>query len=903
MKNPQLKNATLLAVCTIFVLTACEKKDSRIQPGYSAETAELPPLIKTALISDKPFFSLAQLMKQLNAGPIMLEERSDSALAKAQIHYQLQKKSSPLKKHILTRGLPYSNDIRLLQRTLAFAKNPLAFTKVGFFEEHDLSTRIEIQNQALASIISTFEKRSLDLARKLAPHVIKGIAENSSEDIERIKKLTGVREEKINALVSILQKHEWIFSDYSFSAEEQARLLVIGMIAGIIVDDLSKHKTVQDIIAVAKDIGEKAKILAEVCSLVQVLEMNKAQIRSDWEAMRQAISNAHSQIEDLQSAAGKNSAHTSEIARFIRDALTGRVRKVKEGSFLSEKQEIGKNLETFVASATSAANSLDNLLDAAETIASKVGITFGKDLQNAITTARTISSLVSVTNTVINAYAGGGVIAALGVFGSDGSGFSLLGGNPGQSSLASELHAVKQDLKEIKMLQRQMIELQMSTVKMIRDLALMSQAQHQEEMSLLREIKGHAMVAEEAARMNMHSKITSCEQMIEFGLHNSRNYKATPFHLASTSTQYIARSLLYKNLRTKDQLNQFIRSWSANNFKQCQQALADAFSFSTAQESVLKLLVNPSDVNSAISFFHSARYKPLVNFLHKLQSERSLNLLATGLHLPVQRFSEILSKSSYARTQRESFSHLYDLDTLISTDSLARYVHSLLILAPIVAFDRETWVDYSSNGHALDENYDLAWKRARHWLENAMVLIQSAIAQETLLSGEVLLTELLPFLDESIKTKEDCYQSKGSLTCVIKSNPVLRKNLLNYALYRHLKISPIDEQYKRSFEESDIPTMEALLGSAFIGQIVKIKDSAGKERLHLRWNDSENSFFTELPSVSEIYEEKIVYSENLARLLGLQESVADALVGMTPSFLTSIEKKGLIEIYRSNRGL
>ncbi|GEM_PF-1775851 len=903
MRTSKRKATTSTIICLIFLLTACGKQDSEPMTRNPANSAGLPSLIKTALVSDKPFLSFAKLMKQTTVVQNPQDEQADLSLERAQMLHQLQMKSSPLKRHFLTRGLPFSQDTRLIQRTLAFANNPLTFSKVGFFEEHDLSTRIEIQNQALASIISTFEKRSLDLARNLAPHIVREVAARSERDIEKIRQLTGVREEKVNALVAILKKHEWIFSDYDFSSEEKTQLLVTGLIAGVIVDELSKHKTVQQMIAVAKEIKDKAKVLSEVCSLIQVIEMNKAQIKSDWHSMKQAITNTHAQITNLRRVSQENEAQNSEITRFIRDALTGRIRKTKEGSFLSEKQEIGKNLETFLASATSAATRLDNLLDAAETIASKVGITLGKDLQNAIATARTVSSLVNVTNTIVNAYAGGGVIAALGVFGSGGSGLALLGGNPGQSSLASELQAVKQDLKEIKMLQKQMIELQLSTVKMIRDLALMSQAQHQEEMTLLREIKGHAMVAEEAARMKMHSKILSCEQMIEFGLQAARSYKTTPFQLNSKSVQHVATSLLYENFQSKAQLNQFVRSWSADSFTQCQQAFVEAFSFSSALESVLKLMVNPQDNQSAISFFHSSRYSPLLGFINDLQSKRSLNILATGLHLPVQRFAEVHTKISYARTQRQNFSHLYDLKTLVSSDSLRRYVHSLLLLAPIVAFDKEAWIDYSANGQGLEEDYDLAWKRARHWLENALALIQSAIAQEALLSGEVLLTELLPYFTDALKLKDDCHQKESSLACVIKSNPILRKNLINYALYRQLKISSMDDEYRRLLEQANASSMEALLGSTFTGQIVKRRNLEGKETLHLRWENVQSSYFTELPAISELYEEKIVYSENMARLLELQESVANALVGMTPALLNSDEKQGLIEIYQSSSGL
>lgn len=891
------KRIILFSACATSLLTACGQ-NSRQEKIIHAPEESLPPLIKTALISDKPFFSLALLLKP-EADKNRQPRSKDSAFVRAEMLRQLHGKSSPLKKFLITRGLPFGNDTRLLQQTLAFEKNPSTFSKVGFFEDHDLSIRIEIQNETLNSIVSTFEKRSKELGRRLAPQIIKEIAEKSPEDLEQIKRLIGIKEEKVNALVNILKKHEWIFSGYNFSSEEKTQILVLGLVAGVIVDDLSNNKTVQQIIAVAKDINQKVHLLAELCSLVHVMEINKQQIKADWQAMKSTLTQVHSQIDDLRSKAD-GAAKQSEVSRFIKDALTGRVQKVGDGSFLSERHEISKNIENFVSSAASAANSLDNLLNAAEAITAKVGITLGKDLQNAIATARTISSVVRVTNTIMNAYAGGGVIAALGVFGSGGTGLALLGANPGQSAIAADLRTVKQELKEIKMLQKQMIELQMDTVKMIRDLAIMSQAQHQNEMMLLQEIKGHAMVAEEAARMQAHSKVTSCEQMIEFGLQISRNYKALPFKPTSASTHLLAKNLLFKNLKSKEQLSQFIRSWSSNNFKQCQQAFVDAFSFSSAQESVLKLIINPADANSAIAQFHRNKYSPLVNFLFDQKNKNSLNFFATGLHLPIQRISEIQIKHSYSRVQPESFDHLYDLSTLISVDSLERYIGSLILLAPIVSFDKSTWMAFVSNEQPLDEHYELAWKRARHWFENALTLVQSAIAQETLLSGEVLVSELLPYLQTALKTREDCFQVTNSLSCVIKTNPVLRKNLMNYALHRLRKITRIEDDYKNAFEKLNVEKMEAVLGREFSGQIVKIKSRTENEVLAVRWGDSHSQNFTELPSIAEVYEERVIYSENMGRLLILQETVANAILEMTPTLLNNKEKSGLMNLYLSS---
>lgn len=894
MKTLSLKLISY-GLSALLFLTACERGNSRNRNFQKTEDSGLSNILRTALISEKPFLGLAQLLRPAE-GTNILNLDDKSALGRAKMLHRLQQKNSHLKKIFLLRGLPYGNDTRLLQQTLAFDKYPQTFEKTSFFEEHDLSLRIQIQNQALTSIVSAFEKRSLDLARQLTPHILKELGLKSAQDVESIKKLTGIRSDKVELVVAILKKNEWIFSDYNFTADEKTKLIVLGMVAGFIVDELSRNKSVQQIIALAKDLSQKAQLLSEVCSLVQAIEMNKQQIKSDWETMTGSITAAYSQISELRNRTVQDSTKRPEIARFVKGVLTGQIRKTREGSFLSEKQEISKNLEAFVKGASSAANNLDNLLTAAEAITSKVGITLGKDLQNAISTARTVSSLVNVTNTVVNAYAGGGVIAALGVFGTGGSGLALLGGNPGQSTLATDLQEIKQDLKEIKMLQKQMIEMQMDTIKMIRDLALMSQAQHQEEMILLREIKGHAMVAEEAARMKIHSKIAACEQMIEFGLQNSRNYKTTPFQEASIRTHQISKNLLNGNLKTKENLSQFVQSWGSRNFDMCQQAFVEAFSFASAQESVLKLVVNPNDNNSAVAFFYRTKYSPLTKFVSDLQSTRSVNLLSTGLHLPTQRITEIQTKHSYALVNRQNFENLYDLNSLISADSLERYVKSLLLLAPIVAFDKEIWLDYLADDQALEKNYDLAWRRGRHWFESALALIQSAIAQETLLSGEVLVTELLPSLREALSTKEDCHQS-GSLGCVIRANPVLRKNVLNYALYRIRKVSRIDDEYHKALGELNAAKMETLLGSEFAGHIVKNRNSASQEVLSVRWGDTHSSHWTDLPSLSELHEERITYSENMGRLLELQEKVADALVAMTPALLSTEEKAGLINLY------
>lgn len=876
-------------LCGVLFLSACAQSPNESGGVAEVQKTSAPSRAETDFYnfwsnigaSAQPHLGLATLLR-----PYVFEgtrkEKSANITLKSSFISDFEKERSAMKRKFLLGRVPFSEDHDILNGTLIYSENSKAFSSEGFVQEFDLALQVQIQNRAMTSLMDSYKNRAQDVARELAPFILKEV---SAEDLETLNTVSGNREQQIQKIVEVLKKYDKVLSAYEFHPEDNVKLVLLGTVAVVLADELAKNKSLQHFLVVARDVQKTAKLVQEVAALIQVVEDNRSQMKRDWEKMRLGMDGL---VHDLnQIKKGLNPKTRSEGMRLIEDALNGRLKEGSGGSFLTQRQSISKNVELFVSSAAAASDGLNNILNATETISLKLGIRLDPGVRDALNTARQVTAAVSLAKNMMAAYATGGLVGALGVFGGGGGAAAILGG--AQDAMAADLKEIKRELQEIKRLQVQMIEMQVETMKMIRDLAIMLESYHREEMYLLKELKGLQLMQYETTMIETHWQIRACEDMLRFAVLGNKSFDGDLFSIGTINVINLSRDIIYAPLKDKEKLKEFIQSMGEGTLSFCQMGLNRAFANASAKENPVQLIA--SGKTDLLSLFYQEKYIPLLEKLKSLESSRDLSAMA--LHMPASNVLTLQKKGLYTKGRVAGISS-DQLRYLISAEGLERYVEALLLLNPVVSFDKDAWKEFLKDKASLKGNYDLAWNRSSVWLKNALALTQTAISQEALLAGEPLLDSLYGDLGEIINSKDDCRAPSNSLVCAVKTNPMLRDNLLMYYLHVSSSFKPFMARYRTAYEKQDISQFKGFFGEPLDGNLA-VQEVNGQKRVVLKWGGSDDRLISVLPSIEEIWAGSLKYSENMSRLLILQEKVVNALLEVTPMYIDEATREDLIK--------
>lgn len=877
-----------LGMSGVLFLSACGSKNNatplpEVQKvaAVSQEDQHFFDFWSEVAVSAQPQIGLAEILRPYLAQDLV-KTKTEKLIPDAQFVSEFLRERTAIKHKYLVGQVPFADDFDLLNGSLLYREDHRAFSSEGFVQKFDWAVQIEIQNRAMQSLVQTFTERAQKVAKELAPYVLR---EMSPEDMQKVNAVSGTREEKVQKIVVILKKYDKTLSAYKFSPEDNVKLIVLGLVAGVVADHLANNQTVQQIIAAVTEFKQTVELVQEVAGLVQAIENNKKQMKQDWDKMRQGMSGFAKDIKEVK--LNITDQTRAESMRLIDDAVRGRLKEGPGGSFVSTRQELNKNMQIFVNSAASAANGLNNILNATEAITTKLGIKLDPGVKEAIKTARQISSAVSVAKNVMTAYATGGVIGALGVFGGDG-GMAVFGGGA-QDAMAADLKEIKKELQEIKRMQVQMLEMQVETMKMIRDLALMLESYHREQMYVLKELKGLTLMNYEAQLIGAHQEIRSCEEMLKFAVRMNRNLNDNLFQNNSVSVVGLSREVIYAPLKETGKMHDFIQSIGAGKFASCQEGLNKAFASASAKENPIQLVERPEE--NLLNIFYREKYVPLLHRLKALEKNRSYSALA--LHIPSGNVSTLQKKELYERGP-DSSRYMESLQHLISAQGLERYAEILLLVSPIVSFDKPIWEQFLQDKNALKGSYGLSWQRSDLWIRNAFSLTQTTISQEALLAGEPLLKSLYFEFADILRAKDDCRVPTSVFSCAVKTNPMLRDNLLMYYLSNYPKVKRGMVSYREALQTKNVDMLVALLGADMAGFVAARKVN-GEDKLILKWSAMDENLISVFPTADQLWAGDLKYSENMPRLLALQEKLANALMEITPMYVNDETKEGLLK--------
>lgn len=778
----------------------------------------------------------------------------------------------------------YQNNRAFIEDSLLNPKH-LSRISVSAEEKLKLSIFTYAKNKALSEVISSFKKRSLILAEEIAPSLARELIK--SEAYLESSASQDSKEEFINKLLAYQPYVETLdkyFKNSSLNDNEQYVVVAGAVIAGAIYSGLKDNKGFQNFIKEAQKVASdgitiynKAK---ELHALVATLQTHINSTKKNVSDLKEGLQGLESDLTfvygEAKAAKDKSSnIHSKRMFDFLYKTVVNGEKAVGGSSIFSRPVRISENFTKTVNATESFTSNLSNILSTAEKISGVLGVRLSKDTMKVIETANKVATVTKLTSTAIQAFATGGVSGAFAALGAVGlGGLSPFGGG---ADYSAEFAQINRKLDQLLEGQKQIMDMQLETMKMVKDLAIMVDEYHQKEMRALAELRDYSLVSLELQRLALNKDLRHCERLINYQLSSiwstEKAYSQNKFDIYSLD---ILKQHFYKRINSLNDIRNAVSSGGDNSFASCLDGVADAFGSEISKENPVLSIFMTTEEDQLYRWQRDV-YSPLLNYVVSLNKTHDFDTVP--LHIPSANMKGLKYKDQFLRTVEKSakpFSENYELEDLISASSLERHLTRYLVLYPILEEDKSIWessleeiVQKRLANSDRKENYN---SRSFHNLRNALRMIQTAIAQETILAGEPFLLSLYENFHQDLLLKKNC-DEENSFVCTVKDNKLIMKNFLNLIASMNAKNQGKDFSilYSKAYENKDIKTLAAIFHPQLAPERITVQDDLYK---------LDNKY--SLPTVEEFINESISYSENMNKLLKMQTLVLEALGQIAP---------------------
>lgn len=903
--------------------TACSKevKNYYTQEAPSTDKIEIAEeknnadLVRKILESNAPNIALADLVaRALPENEKKMAKELIYNLAPEEISdilTRVGKDHKSIRNFYFFKGQKYQTNEDFILNSLV---NPdqLVSLPISIEDQVRISAFTYIKDKALEQIIETYESRVKVLAKDIALILASDIAAEDPEKAKEIEKLVkdGKREQAIKIINSarpFVEKMDRYFKTSNLSENEQYAVVGAGIVAGAVYAAVKDHEgfkhLVEEVKKIAKDL-ETFKVKAkEFTVLVKALDKHIDDTEKNLVAFKDGVIGMREDLKEvLENARTKPSGSTPSGSKEAMNFLYEKVIQGKDvkkpgtnPSILSKQVRINENLLKSTNAVGNISENLSNILQTTTAMFNLVGIKPSKDLQKVISGAQKVAAVVSTVKNLAVGFAAGGPLGAMAAFSSSPILSSLMGG--GQSQDSAMLKEINRKLTIIIDNQKKIMEMQMETMKMIKDLALMVDKYHQDEMRALAELRDMNLVNQEIAKSLINKDIRSCERMINFQLSSvwkQYNFEINSFYgindLKMVNTNFMA------NISSLKDIQRITQSVESSGFEKCQNGISDAFSGNSTLENPIRGIFSSTE-NENLYSFQRDKYLPLLDVFYFFTQTTYLD--AVPLHLPTSNYSGLKDKYIYMKNAKKEAAQnsIYELEELVSVKSLERYLTQLLILYPILEVDKEVWgqtsqevVDEYLKNANTNNNQNV---RSYYYLSNALKLVQSAIAQESLLAGEPLLPFLIEKHHGEVFSGKDCKEVETSLAqvhevpsiCIIRDNKLLMKNYVTFYLnWKKERYSGnFNSDYKSAYEEKNLSKLSLLFNSEITPERFKVTE----KDIFILVKNLGQTIEIRIPQPDEFETEKFMYSEYMSRLIKMQNAVIEALEKVAPYTRTS----------------
>lgn len=903
MKN---KLSTTILSALIFV-SACsgqkggggkgQEATGSSSPSSSASTTKMPVeiaedsdlldawinLVKDEKVSFKTLDILSSEVVSKNKVAVSKIVKSFSSDDLTRIQGVMEKEENRIKRLYLFKNMSWVDSEAMMVGALVDLNKNSVKVEDSYSSDLVVSVATQERDDFLVEIMGIYDRQLSKLQKDLANDFIAEIASNRPQDAKAIEnslaKGKGKAIHTITKVIEGLAVYNDMCAANGIGKAEQAGIMagagISALIAGQVYEHVKHTKTFADAIKLyekGQDIHTKFKefhvLYKSLNSYADNMEQNTAKMKDSLENVSKSISSAFENIKQQKNIPGFNN---KKALKDLYGIMTGKELNPSTYSTSKDLRAISQSLGQLTGDALSVSNNFNSILNTTMLMSKKLGLPLSKDIQKLSAKAEKVQQAVALAQGVAMGFASGGAFGVMKALAS-GPGAQLLGGGF-ESAVMARFDQMDQKLNKILHLQQQMIDLQIETMNMIRSLALMIDQYHQEEMAALASLRNISLINLEMDKVQLNLGVNRCEQMVTKYLNDLDKVEDPEnFEVVLADSEY-----LFSKLKTFEDVNKFLRSTSPDDYSSCQLGISKAFGKGRMSENPI-LSIYSSDGKEDLKKFYEEQFLPLASIVNKKAGDSST--LSMGLHIPMRKFQGIIGKHALltfpdGNDKRDD----YDLDHLISPLALKRYAAQLLTFYPYLELDKNEWKDID---HAFEKYGQFATGqtgeqgRAMFFLKNALHLTQSAIAQEAILSGEPILNDLRIYLRSYLMSEKPCSKDTyNAEACAVLSNGLLLRNLMIYSLRRTIRdFGGTESDYEAAYNSKDIVKLEKLIFNDKVeGRIV---DQDGV----LRFNSG--IVMVKVPSPKDIEENELLYSENMAPLLKLQDKLADALVKVTP---------------------
>lgn len=258
-------------------------------------------------------------------------------------------------------------------------------------------------------------------------------------------------------------------------------------------------------------------------------------------------------------------------------------------------------------------------------------------------------------------------------------------------------------------------------------------------------------------------------------------------------------------------------------------------------------------------------------------------------------------ESSEDRTLESSdFSELTGLlKTRINTPLLVNVLRPVLRVYPALTVYRNSFDEKALD---LDEIIRAATQgddSSSQFYRRVLIWIKAAIVQESMMSGDYMLSYFDRMMNEIEKGSGQCHGGQGmGVECLLLSNPILRRNFAMYALRRDFDRSDISPTVygmaaERALREGNADAFKNVKLKNLAGRII-VGQKSGKNVIQLKLG----SVVVDLPDYESFLAAKLEISPVMGQLLSLQKELVQlyAEVQLPTAFKSDEDRKAAFEL-------
>lgn len=884
-----MKTLPLLLTASLL-LTACSKTVKEVhetpqnkQDNSEALTSSKDVELLQRLLGEKnPNLALAELLvrsvskeNQSSFKQLLLD--MDPEATKYLIK-SVQENSLAIRNQYLYRGKDYGNDVKFYSNVVG---NEYAANVPTATEQLQMSVFSYIQHQALDNIVGIYQKNAEELSKDISMAIIVNIADKNPALIATLEAARGNKEKILDILknsATIQIEIDKIFDVKQLPESDQYRILAFSLVAGGIYTHMSYTKDFEHLVREARKVMADAKRFQEKVNEINVLTRalgthlnNTVKNTKEFKEGFTALSN------DIKREWQKHSrTPKAPDSKIVLNAIYETINagpRTKQPNFAALPSDLKINLDRTVSAAGNIVNNLSSIVSTTESLLKMFKVSEKNDISKALRKADKVLTYLNDAKTIAAGFTAGG-------YGGAAAALTQCSFMKGEDKTAKLLSEINKKLDIVIENQQKMMRLQLETMNMVKELAIMVDKYHQEEMMALAELRDSTYVVAEISKIKLNQDLASCEVMIKDRLKGD-GVSFSQEAVLMESIKNIRNLSQNKNIFDSSfkEFKNFVALQSSDReltYNDCQAALSQVFNGRDIKENPVRRIFT-SDLENNLVKFQDKTYAPMLKAFYTFNKGGADKV---PLHLPASDMKNFNKKIHFLKNSFEinETTSLYEIDELISTRSLERYVTSLLILHPILELDRRDWGSLEDVVHSYS-----SYKSSRSLtkLENALYLTQSAIAQETILAGEPILHEAYKYADK-ILSSSNCseIQDVPFNICLIRANKLFMKNLMMYTLTKEIELGRLTSyRYGIAYESKDLKEI-AKSFNPFSNEVNFVIPENEKEIYMVLGSNSDIK--VRIPTPESLDEGKILYSEDLLRLNLMQAHILEALEKVAP---------------------